>query len=35
MKELVDKKGLSRSLARIAHEIIEKNKGVKMLFNRN
>ena len=29
MKEIIDKTGISRSLARIAHEIIEKNKGVK------
>ncbi|NLC96458.1 MAG: bifunctional pyr operon transcriptional regulator/uracil phosphoribosyltransferase PyrR [Erysipelotrichaceae bacterium] len=28
MKELIDKTGMSRSLIRIAHEIIEKNKGV-------
>ncbi len=31
MKEIMDKDGMRRSLVRIAHEIVEKNKGVENL----
>lgn len=31
MKEIMDKDGMRRSLVRIAHEIVEKNKGVEGL----
>lgn len=31
MKEIMDKDGMRRSLVRIAHEIVEKNKGIENL----